>query len=659
MVEGLQKHLKEKSCACPSHQITHTARQMAMSVQHLHSHLVVHRDIKGDNYLQDRPDMMDPKCKIILTDFGTACNIKVNERLRAAVGTKIFWSPEFCHRDYGPKVDVWAMGVIMYGLVTGRFPFKDQADILSKEIRLPKRCDPGCEQFIRCMLEKKEGQRADSDQVMAHPWLVEKDEKAHYHTEEDDLDQPKAEGLRAENVNDGIKERRQVLMRRMQQENEANKGAKKSPASGHHLANVFLLDDEMIPGAKYTYEWWSREKANTKHLLDLDTPGSPPDKKGETVDLRMFAQMLEEHNIDASVFGQGKAKTLAQLAAEVVSGACRLMLDATSHKKLVRVVDVVGFRLLSSDGKSRLLIETEECYPDGRRRDTVRLPGTKKEPHENARGTAQRILQDMLDIPLENVFMDFSDVVRYEEETDSPSFPGVRTVYRKEIVEAVVKGTNKAFLQKIGLPNFNSWSAAGKDGNTKTFQWMTEDEAKAKKVKFNAEGTEVISALVRAPIGMTEEQLQETLVAAGIDVSRYGQSGKSKTLKEFASELIRGEAMLMKTPTGHLQRVVDVVMLIVERPDTGEILVQTEHEKKDGHKTVLNRLPGSKCRPDENQFLSARRILRRQLDMNENEANISQLVTVVEEQKPTDFYPGLKTVYRKRLIRAHVVPLKS
>jgi len=125
-------------------------------------------------------------------------------------------------------------------------------------------------------------------------------------------------------------------------------------------------------------------------------------------------------------------------------------------------------------------------------------------------------------------------------------------------------------------------------------------------------------------------------------------------LKEFSAELVRGEATLVKRAGGGLQRVVDVVMLVIENPLTGEVLVQTAHEKKDGHKTTLNRLPGAKCRPDENQFLMARRILRRQLDMNENDANFVLEVHVVEEEKQTDFYPGLKTVYRNRLIRAQL-----
>eukprot|EP00405_Crypthecodinium_cohnii_P035617 CAMPEP_0206532686 /NCGR_PEP_ID=MMETSP0325_2-20121206/4534_1 /ASSEMBLY_ACC=CAM_ASM_000347 /TAXON_ID=2866 /ORGANISM="Crypthecodinium cohnii, Strain Seligo" /LENGTH=345 /DNA_ID=CAMNT_0054029219 /DNA_START=42 /DNA_END=1077 /DNA_ORIENTATION=- len=309
-----------------------------------------------------------------------------------------------------------------------------------------------------------------------------------------------------------------------------------------------------------------------------------------------------------------------------------------------------------SGGRPRLLIETEECYPDGRKRETVRLPGTKKEPHENAKTTAERILQDMLDVPLSAVTFDLSCTTRFEEETD-PSYPGVRTVYRKEIVEAMVKVGDAVISQKVGLPGFTTWSCKGKDGNTKTFQWFTEDDAKARNIKFNAAGSEVVSALVRAPIGLSEEQLREQLEGAGVNVEMYDKSALygTKSLKDFSAELIRGEAALVRDAKGDLQRVVDVVMLIIVHPATGDILVQTEYEKKDGSKALLNRLPGAKCRPDENQFLSARRILRRQLDMDENDANILHPARLIEEERPTDAYPGLKTVYRKRLIRAALV----
>merc|ERR1712190_162728 len=68
----------------------------------------------------------------------------------------------------------------------------------------------------------------------------------------------------------------------------------------------------------------------------------------------------------------------------------------------------------------------------------------------------------------------------------------------------------------------------------------------------------------------------------------------------------------------------------------------------------LNRLPGAKARPDENQFLSARRIIKKQLEIDENAVKLEEKVDFVEDEKSQPSYPGIITVYRKRLIYAKV-----
>jgi len=88
-------------------------------------------------------------------------------------------------------------------------------------------------------------------------------------------------------------------------------------------------------------------------------------------------------------------------------------------------------------------------------------------------------------------------------------------------------------------------------------------------------------------------------------------------------------------------------------PGTGDVLVQTEQTFGDGTKNMLNRLPGAKRRPDENQFLTARRLLRKQLKIDENNCILdAKGVQYYEEEKSSQAFPGVRTVYRKRLIRA-------
>merc|ERR1712137_672598 len=66
-------------------------------------------------------------------------------------------------------------------------------------------------------------------------------------------------------------------------------------------------------------------------------------------------------------------------------------------------------------------------------------------------------------------------------------------------------------------------------------------------------------------------------------------------------------------------------------------------------------LPGGKQRPDENQFLAAQRILTDVVGIDENYVTFdAENVKVVEQQSDSPSYPGLCTLYRKRVISAEV-----
>lgn len=236
LVEGLHGHLKDKGkINCMD--IIHVSKQMAIAIHHLHERSIVHRDVKGDNFLMDRSNIADPKCVIALGDFGTATNVKAGERMSAEVGTRIFWSPEFYNKNYGLKVDVWAVGVIMYGLLDGRFPFKDEQDIRKKEPKYPKRVHADCEEYIRGMLIKDEEKRWDAEKVMECKWLtknyaLEKETPmASADTGSESLALGDAKNLRLDGANEGVAERRRELLERMNNTNEQHqtktKGGKK------------------------------------------------------------------------------------------------------------------------------------------------------------------------------------------------------------------------------------------------------------------------------------------------------------------------------------------------------------------------------------------------------------------------------------------------
>jgi serine/threonine protein kinase len=87
------------------------------SVHYLHSKNISHRDLKLTNVLVDR----DRKVKLI--DFGFADNS--GRTLHAYCGTPSYMAPEIVlKKDYkGQQVDVWALGVVLYKLLTGEYAF--------------------------------------------------------------------------------------------------------------------------------------------------------------------------------------------------------------------------------------------------------------------------------------------------------------------------------------------------------------------------------------------------------------------------------------------------------------------------------------------------------------------------------------------------------
>lgn len=93
-------------------------RQILEGVAYFHSKGVCHRDIKPENILIDD----DGKVKII--DFGFSAN--TSNKLTTFCGTPPFMSPQITKKiSYdGGAADVWALGVLLYLLVTGNLPFR-------------------------------------------------------------------------------------------------------------------------------------------------------------------------------------------------------------------------------------------------------------------------------------------------------------------------------------------------------------------------------------------------------------------------------------------------------------------------------------------------------------------------------------------------------
>jgi len=83
----------------------------------------------------------------------------------------MFWAPEFFDLNYSFKVDIWALGVVVYSLLVCRFPFKDEGEVRRMEAALPKSLAVTCRSFLNEALRKNEAQRASGNDLIAHPWI--------------------------------------------------------------------------------------------------------------------------------------------------------------------------------------------------------------------------------------------------------------------------------------------------------------------------------------------------------------------------------------------------------------------------------------------------------------------------------------------------------
>jgi serine/threonine protein kinase len=94
-------------------------RGILSAVAYMHEKGIVHRDLKPDNILvNDRSDLNT--CRVI--DFGlSAKHNLIQGGLDKQCGTVIYMAPEIIahNYEYTKSVDIWAIGIIMYELLTG------------------------------------------------------------------------------------------------------------------------------------------------------------------------------------------------------------------------------------------------------------------------------------------------------------------------------------------------------------------------------------------------------------------------------------------------------------------------------------------------------------------------------------------------------------
>ncbi|KAJ3448905.1 hypothetical protein M0813_27758 [Anaeramoeba flamelloides] len=166
-------HLTEQESA-------YLIKKILNALKYLHSKGIVHRDLKPENLLlSDNTKYAEIK----LTDFGLSKVMSDQDVMKTACGTPIYVAPEILSRKiYGPQVDVWSTGIILYVLLSGCAPFYDEnLPVLFNKIKRGKIHFPSQEwenisesakDLIRKFLIVDPLRRITVEDALNHEWIL-------------------------------------------------------------------------------------------------------------------------------------------------------------------------------------------------------------------------------------------------------------------------------------------------------------------------------------------------------------------------------------------------------------------------------------------------------------------------------------------------------
>ncbi|MGH0168875.1 UNVERIFIED_CONTAM: hypothetical protein FKN15_058135 [Acipenser sinensis] len=161
---------------------TQVLQMVLDGVKYLHSLGISHRDLKPENLLYYHPGT---DSKILVTDFGLANsgNKGGDWSMRTTCGTPEYIAPEILLRKpYTSAVDMWALGVITYILLSGSMPFEDENRTRLYRMILKGKYsfvgDPWpsvsnlAKDYINRLLTVDPSERMTATQALKHPWIV-------------------------------------------------------------------------------------------------------------------------------------------------------------------------------------------------------------------------------------------------------------------------------------------------------------------------------------------------------------------------------------------------------------------------------------------------------------------------------------------------------
>ena len=175
--------------------VQYIMRQVVNGLEFLHSHKIIHRDLKLDNILvtfqseEDKKNLNMMKAIVKIIDFGFATKLKQSKAnlTYTVLGTPTNMDPQLLknmethtqnQKGYDDKADIWSLGTLCYEMLVGHMAFCGTSmQELYQKVRqgtytLPSNLSEEVVSFINGMLQKDPNKRLSAKELKNHEFLT-------------------------------------------------------------------------------------------------------------------------------------------------------------------------------------------------------------------------------------------------------------------------------------------------------------------------------------------------------------------------------------------------------------------------------------------------------------------------------------------------------
>lgn len=148
-------------------------QQLIDALDYMHKRKAIHRDLKPENLLLDKEGHLK------IADFGLSVLNQNDSVLKTRCGTPNYVAPEVFTSDgyFGPPVDIWGAGVILYVMLRAALPFDAPTlpelanQIINVQIIYPSTFPPGAVDLLKHIIVEDPNKRYTIEQIRKHPWF--------------------------------------------------------------------------------------------------------------------------------------------------------------------------------------------------------------------------------------------------------------------------------------------------------------------------------------------------------------------------------------------------------------------------------------------------------------------------------------------------------